>query len=183
MNSHKQIDWPNRAVKHRGKSPLRRPIIAALTTICLLTLLIAVWTASAIASRAHRNAVPDRARVATEPAIGSLAPQPGASGKAAGPLQAPTLTESVLLTITPRGFEPTEITVVPGPFFLVVENRSGVPQMSLRVNQAGGFLVKSADVGEEMVDWADLFDLSPGSYVLSETGHPGKFCNLTVKAN
>jgi hypothetical protein len=186
MNTSTHVSWLHRAIHHPGGNPSRAfPVTkASRGIIASLILLIAVWTVSAVASRAHRyNAVEEIRDAASEPAVSVLATKPATSRKPVRPQQGPTVTESVLLTITPRGFDITEITVAEGPFFLLVENRSGVPEMSLRVNQAAGLLVKAADVSREVVDWVELLDLTPGSYVLSESGHPGKVCNLTVKAN
>ena len=185
MKSYTYIQRLRAAIPLKGTSPSRTypGVIAVRVIIACLILLIAAWTSSAIASRARRNNPLERAiDPSSEPAVSVLATKPASSGKPVRP-QPPQVTESVLLTITPRGFDLTEITVAQGPFFLLVENRSGVPEMSLRINQAAGLLVKVADVGRELADWADLLDLPPGSYVLSETGHPGKVCSLTVKAN
>lgn len=92
----------------------------------------------------------------------------------------PTLTQSVLLTITPRGFDVKEVTVPEGPFFLLVENRSGLSDMSLSLQAQGGGPVISARVQREELDWAQFLDLPPGNYVISEASHPQDLCQLTV---
>ena len=74
------------------------------------------------------------------------------------------MTGSVLLTITPRGFDLKEITVPAVPFFLLVENRSGLGEMALSLRREAGSRVTSARVQREELDWAELLDLAPGSF-------------------
>lgn len=95
----------------------------------------------------------------------------------------PKLTESVLITITPGGFDTAQITSPAIPFFLLIENRSGLSDVSFRLDRVGGSRLRQATVGREQPDWADLLDLSPGDYVLSEANHPGWICHITVTPN
>jgi hypothetical protein len=97
--------------------------------------------------------------------------------------QAPTkpkLTDSVLITITPGGFNATEITSPPIPFFLLIENRSGLSELSLRLDRLAGNRLRQVSVGREQPDWSDLLDLTPGSYVLSEANHSDWNCRITI---
>jgi hypothetical protein len=71
------------------------------------------------------------------------------------------------------------------PFFLLVENRSGVGGVSLRVDRIDTATgapanVRARDVTREELDWADFFDLPPGNYLLSEVRHPDWQCRITV---
>jgi len=82
----------------------------------------------------------------------------------------------------PRGFDNKEVTIPAGPFFLLVENRSGLSEMALSLQHEGGSTIKTALVQREVLDWAELFDLPPGNYVISEASHPTEICRLTVAA-
>jgi hypothetical protein len=95
----------------------------------------------------------------------------------------PKLTNVAHIAITPRGFEAKVIELPPGPFFLLVENRSGVGGVSLRVDRMDTgrpVTIRQKDVSGEELDWADFFDLAPGTYLLSEAAHPDWQCRITV---
>jgi len=92
----------------------------------------------------------------------------------------PKLTDSVLITIFPGGFDTTEITSPAIPFFLLIENRSGLSDVSLRLDRLAGSRLRQVSVGREQPDWSDLLDLTPGSYVLSEANHSDWNCRITI---
>jgi hypothetical protein len=92
----------------------------------------------------------------------------------------PKLTDSVLVTITPGGFNTAQITSPAIPFFLLIENCSGLSEVSLRLDRVAGSRLRQVMVGREQPDWADLLDLTPGDYVLSEANHPDWICHITV---
>ena len=88
--------------------------------------------------------------------------------------------ESELITITPHGFEPREITRPQGRFLLMVDNRSGLDGIALRLDHESGNRLREARERREELDWSDELDLKPGHYVLSEANHPGWVCKITV---
>ena len=158
-------DKPNRQPRTRGMRSAR-PMIA------LVSVAVFVCTASSVATRwrAHSGSVTALAKPS------SIRPAPELDKS----ISQGKLTESVLLTVTPRGFDLQEITVPAAPFFLLVENRSGLSEMSLSLQSDAGSLIKAARVQREELDWAELLDLSPGKYVLVEASHPEQVCRLTV---
>lgn len=98
------------------------------------------------------------------------------------PIRAPLEVE--LITITPAGFEPKEISRLKGPFLLAVENRSGLEDVLLRLDRAtGGDRLKEVRVNRKKLDWRDQVDLTPGHYVLMEANHPGWTCGITITPN
>jgi hypothetical protein len=119
-----------------------------------------------------------------EPPRAAIGPAPAArpAARTAGAPQKPQLTDSVLVTVTARGFDTPQITTPAKPFFLLVDNRSGLDEVALRLDQVGGPRLRSVDVPQEQLDWADLLDLAPGEYVLSEANHPDWSCRLTITA-
>jgi hypothetical protein len=86
----------------------------------------------------------------------------------------------VLVTIFPGGFNTTQITSPAIPFFLLIENRSGLSEVSLRLDRLAGSRLRQVSMGREQPDWSDLLDLTPGDYVLSEANHADWTCHITV---
>lgn len=160
-----RLSWVRR-VKRMGSARL---------LLALLSVVMIVCATSAVASRLSigqpRDVAVSIAAVLTE----SKSTAPGTST----PQTRAKLTDSVLLTITPRGFDLKEITVPAVPFFLLVENRSGLSNISLSLQRDGGALIKNARVEHEELDWTELLDLAPGNYVISEASHPDQAMRRT----
>jgi hypothetical protein len=94
----------------------------------------------------------------------------------------PARIETELVTIRRHGFEPQEITRPAGPFFLAVENRSSLEEVTLRLDRVGGNRLREVNVPRKKLDWRDALDLPPGHYVLTEANHPEWVCNITITA-
>ncbi|MCA1629738.1 MAG: hypothetical protein LC785_14170 [Acidobacteria bacterium] len=94
--------------------------------------------------------------------------------------------ESEHITIRPTGFEPTEITRPAGRVLLVVNDRSGLDSLDLRLD-AGAlprlFEVRVPRDTKGRREWRQLVLLAPGRYVLTEAGHPEWVCRITITAN
>ncbi len=95
-------------------------------------------------------------------------------GSANGTLQAETI------AIRPWGFEPDEITRPQGRFVLRVDNRSGLDEVSLRLDNEAGNSLRAAAVPRSKLDWRDLVELPPGTYSLKEADHPGWVCRIII---
>jgi len=80
----------------------------------------------------------------------------------------------------PRGFEPTEITRPAGRFILVVNNRSWLEEIELRLEREDGNRVREVRRHKNKPDWRDVVDLPPGQYVLKEANHPDWACRITI---
>jgi hypothetical protein len=93
-----------------------------------------------------------------------------------------TKLEAELVTIRPHGFEPKEITRPKGRFILAVDNRSGLEEVNLRLDQVAGNRLHQVRVPREHLDWSEVFDLHPGNYVLTEANHPNWVCRITITA-
>lgn len=85
-----------------------------------------------------------------------------------------------VVTITPRGFEPGEMTRSHGRFFLVVENRSGRRALTLVLESGRGNRLREFTQPEDELDWVVELHLAPGRYTLSPSEHPGWACRITV---
>jgi hypothetical protein len=87
-----------------------------------------------------------------------------------------------LITLTPTGFYPSEITRPKGLFLLAVDNQIGNQGMALRLTRANGVREKEKSLVKGQLRWRELFDLNPGRYVLTEANHPNWICNINIIA-
>lgn len=92
-----------------------------------------------------------------------------------------TPVEAEVVTLTPHGFEPAEITRPAGPFVLTLDNRSGLESFTFRVETEGGVRVKEVRVAREDLDWNGVLDPPPGAYTITEADHPGWVCRVSIR--
>lgn len=84
--------------------------------------------------------------------------------------------EAELVTVRPTGFDPGEIIRGPGPFFLVIENRSGTDLGPLRLEaEAAGLPLPASRIAEARIDkekhnYGERLQLPPGRYRLRQQG-------------
>src|SRR6267143_1481623 len=101
------------------------------------------------------NSLPERSAVEEKPAVKTLAKAPvsqqGNSDK--------SRIESALITLRAFGFEPNDITRPAGRLLLLVDNRSGSPEMFLRIDRVAGARLHEVRVPHKILDWHDIFDL------------------------
>lgn len=108
-----------------------------------------------------------------------------AGGAALPPAQKDATQEALsveLITITPSGFEPVEMNPARGRFILAVDNRSGQPDVELKLPREAGEKLHQVRVPQEPADWSDVVDLHPGRYALSVVGRPEWTCAINVGA-
>ena len=89
--------------------------------------------------------------------------------------------QAELVRLTTKGFEPAEITRPTGKFLLGVTNRTGLPELSLRLTHESRRRVDGKELGRE-VGWRRVLDLPPGRYALREASHPDWICRITINA-
>ena len=88
--------------------------------------------------------------------------------------------EAERVTLREWGFEPKEINREPGPFFLVLQNQSGLPDVELTlVSESGSQYRRIPDTRHALVSKQRL-ELPPGIYLIKETGHPEWQCQITI---
>src|SRR5438132_1446300 len=88
--------------------------------------------------------------------------------------------DASVITLRPTAFEPKEVTRPQGLFLLVVDNRSNVPDILLRLDRDTGEREHEEHVKAGRIDWRKPFDLHPGRYLLSEATHPNWVCRITI---
>jgi hypothetical protein len=84
------------------------------------------------------------------------------------------------LTLRPHGFEPNQMTRPKKTFLLMVENRSGIEDVTLRLDRLAGGRLFERPVKKRNQIWTDKFDLPPGSYRLSVAENPKWICDITI---
>ena len=99
--------------------------------------------------------------------------------RASDSTQSPQL-ETELVTVTPTGFEPAEITRPQGRFMLAVDNRSGLEEVELYMERetAGRVNVALSRKGE--LAWRETVDFPPGVYILRAANDESWRCRITI---
>jgi hypothetical protein len=86
----------------------------------------------------------------------------------------------LLITIRPTGFDPPEIVYPKGEFLLSVDNRSGLQVVDLHLDTEQGNRLHAKRVPRENLDWREIVNLNPGTYLLKETNHPNWVCRIRI---
>jgi hypothetical protein len=124
-----------------------------------------------------KNGLPSKAPDLAEVPAQNLAALPS---QAKGP---GTRLTSHLLTLRPSGFEPAEAVWPRGQFFLSIDNRSNVNDITLRLDRKAGARLKEVDLKMRKQRSAGVFDPPPGEYLLTEANHPEWVCRITISPN
>lgn len=94
---------------------------------------------------------------------------------------APAKNGAIVFTLRPTGFEPSEINVPEGRYLLVVENRTGMPEVNLQLYRQPGQKQKEARLIRGKSVWKSVVELNAGRYVITEAGHPEWVCHVVVR--
>lgn len=135
-----------------------RPLSLTLSALLLLTsgtLIFARWKSS-------------------ESRLVQTSPQSQSPGNSVAEL------EAELVTATPTGFEPAEITRPQGRFLLAVDNRSGLNDLDLYLERETEGRVNVALGRRGKLKWREVLDLPPGHYFLRATNDATWRCSLTL---
>lgn len=85
------------------------------------------------------------------------------------------------ITVTLRGFEPSEITRPAGRFLLVIANPSGNQDLDLSISHELGGRLQAFRLLQNQPSWNDSLLLPPGRYVLREPSHPNWSCRIIIR--
>lgn len=88
--------------------------------------------------------------------------------------------QAELITITPTGFEPTELTRPRGKFLLALDNRSGLDEVDFYFEREAGGRVNVPLSRRGKLAWREIVDLPPGTYILRATNDQSWRCRLTI---
>jgi hypothetical protein len=86
----------------------------------------------------------------------------------------------VLLALQPEGFDSREMQLDPGEYLLIIGNRTGLREVSVRVEREGNGHVAAAAVGGRQRDFKKRFKLTRGTYVVIANDNPDWICRITV---
>ena len=86
----------------------------------------------------------------------------------------------LIIAVYPTGFRPPELDVVAGRYLVVVQNRSGIRDLTYRLDTMTG--LKLQEITSQKLQWKTEFDLLPGTYVLSVGDHPTWRSVIRVKS-
>jgi hypothetical protein len=90
--------------------------------------------------------------------------------------------QAEIITITPRGFEPAEITRPAGRFILMLDNHAELAEVTFRLDQEGGARLYEVPMPQERAEWSEVLDLQPGAYLLTEAAHADWLARITITA-
>ena len=111
--------------------------------------------------------------------------QPGlllaASSVARGQSQQQGQDDEVTITIRPDGFTPAQLVRRAGSFFLLVDNRTEVEDIILRLDREDGTHIRDIRVPPNAMDWRETVELPAGRFTLTETSHPDWVCHIVTQ--
>jgi len=94
--------------------------------------------------------------------------------------QAPVQAE--LITVTPIGFEPAELTRPKGRFLLAIDNQSGLEEVEFYFERETTGRVNVPLSRRGKIAWREIVDLAPGTYILRATNDESWRCRITITA-
>lgn len=89
------------------------------------------------------------------------------------------VTKALMLAVRPTGFEPAEVTLPADSYLLVVQNRSGLRGVTLRLDEASRGRVLEMKL-KARLDWRKRVNLAPGNYTLTAADNPEWVCRVTI---
>lgn len=92
--------------------------------------------------------------------------------------QAPVQAE--LITITPTGFEPAELTRPKGKFLLAIDNQSGLDEVEFYLERETSGRVNVPLTRHGKLAWREIINLTPGTYILRATNDESWRCRITI---
>ena len=88
--------------------------------------------------------------------------------------------QAELITVTPTGFEPSELTRPKGRFLLAIDNQSGLDEMEFYFERETGGRVNVPLSRRGKIAWREIVDLTPGTYILRATNDESWRCRISI---
>lgn len=95
----------------------------------------------------------------------------------------PANMEVETVSVTPNGFEPSEIHRPATPFLLAINNHGRPAEFSFEIYRVNGQKLHDMQGKKGQQHQRKILDLPPGQYVLKETSHPDWSCRIVLSAN
>ncbi len=150
------IQSRSKEVRRRGFLAL---VVAVIVSVCALAAYARGWLSPRSSALAASASAQDD-------------PQPGRRVR--------SQIEVEVVTITPRGIEPAEITRPAGRFLLVVNSETDLPGLTFRLDRENSGRLREVPMPREKPDWNAEIDAHPGAYVITEADHPEWTCRITI---
>jgi hypothetical protein len=110
-----------------------------------------------------------------------------ATNPASAQARTPPPIKVISITVNPRGFNPSRITVPEGLYLIDINNRSGLPELNLQLGALNNRKLKESrrpkdSQGRELKsqDWRGFFNLDRGVYTVMESSHPNWVLQIQV---
>src|SRR5882724_2848721 len=129
----------------------------------LALIFLAIAALALVSVRANNSGIVSRPQVISATDISARAVSASLQGSSPS-----SRIEAELITATPHGFEPKQITRPPGRFLLMIDNRSGLALVSARLNLGAGIGLQEIALPREEPNWSDIINPQPGVYLLTE---------------
>lgn len=84
------------------------------------------------------------------------------------------------ITIRPTGFDPAELTLPHGRFILAVDNRTGLRNLTFRLDREGAGRLREVRMPREQLSYREVIEPAPGVYLMTEADHPAWVCRISV---
>ena len=88
--------------------------------------------------------------------------------------------QAELITVTPTGFEPAELTRPKGRFLFAIDNQSGLDEVEFYFERETGGRVNVPLSRRGKIAWREIVDLTPGTYILRATNDESWRCRITI---
>lgn len=93
----------------------------------------------------------------------------------------PPQSSAEIITVTPRGFEPSQISRPAGrPVMLVVNNKSGSSELKLRLQRENGATLGRGQLPRGRRQWRMFVNLPAGRYRVVDENRPGVGCDIEI---
>jgi hypothetical protein len=87
----------------------------------------------------------------------------------------------LVIGLQPTGFNPSRLNIPEGSYLFIVQNRSGIRDLTFRVSAQGGAVIH--EVHDQRLQWKKIIQLPAGTYTISVIGHPDWESIITVSAS
>ena len=86
----------------------------------------------------------------------------------------------VLLALLPEGFESKDMQLAPGDYVFIIGNRTGLRDISVRLDREGVGRVGAPTLGGRQRDWKQRLRLTTGTYLVTANDNPDWTCRIVV---
>jgi hypothetical protein len=86
----------------------------------------------------------------------------------------------LLLALLPEGFDTKEMQLAAGDYVFIIGNRTGLREISVRLDREGLGRVGAATLGGRQRNWKQRMRLTTGTYTVTANDNPDWTCRIIV---